>query len=277
MLRAGLIALALVVAPTVGVAAPVAVLESYVGERPKDADVLLAPVHDELGRLGYTSASALRQRADARMSRPGDRGAGEAKRALSLTTRGYDAWLAGRIEEAATLMGEAVDLFQANPAAFATATERRQELMKALVILALARKRLGKVEESARAMAELVRSFPDMPLDHRTFGPEASALYKAVARDVASLRRGRLRVESSDERRGLVRQRALRRCRHVIQRGAAAWRVQGVRAKGLGGGPAAHGRCIAGLGSQRADRLGAGRGDPNPEVRWPGIRRRDHA
>lgn len=133
------------------------------------------------------------------MSRPGDLGAREAERAISLTSKGYDAWLAGRIEEAATIMEEAVGLFQANPAAFATATERRQQLMKALVILALARKRLARVEESARAMAELIRSFPDMPLDHRTFGPEASALYKAVARDVAALRRGRLRVEASDD------------------------------------------------------------------------------
>lgn len=180
-------------------AAPIAVLESYAGERPKDAAVLLAPVLDELGRLGYASAPELRRRADTRMSRPGDLGAVPAELAVELTTNGYDAWLDGRIEEAATRMEKAVRLFQFNPAAFATATERRTELMKALVILSLARKRLGKIEESSRAMAELVRSFPDMPLDHRLYGPEASALYRAVAKDVAALRRGRLRVEASDD------------------------------------------------------------------------------
>lgn len=198
-MKVWLVAWVLVVAPAVGAAAPVAVLESYGGERPKDTDVLLAPVLGELVRLGYPSAPQLRQRAESRMSRPGDLGAAEAERAIALTNQGYEAWLEGRIEEAAKLMEEAAALFQANPAAFATATERRKELMKALVILSLARKRLGTSEPSARAMAEVVRSFPDMPLDHRLFGPEAGTLYRGVAKDVSEVRRGRLRVEASDD------------------------------------------------------------------------------
>src|SRR5688572_14639257 len=158
MARAFALSALLVVVAGARVAAAAAdggvVLESYGAARPADADKVLQPLRDELGHLGFAT--------DARHSRDaGPMSAEDFAHASELVTAGWDRWLGGDFAGAIERLDAAVGAFRGSPATVAQDQKRRDLMLKALVGLAMANKRLGKTDEAARWMAELVRTFPD--------------------------------------------------------------------------------------------------------------------
>lgn len=164
------------------------VLESHVGARTADAAKLLVPVRRELTLLGYLADPAkLGPMVEERLSRDGNPlSAAEVSRVRTMVTDGYDVAYVqgGDFELAATRLQEALDVLLDSPAAFATDQALRDDLLKALIGLALAHKRLGHVEQAAAFMAEVVRSFPDRAFNRTLFGPEPQELFLAVKREL---------------------------------------------------------------------------------------------
>jgi hypothetical protein len=176
----------------------VGVVESYAGTRPKDAALLLAPLVAELEALGHLGPEQVGVRIAERVSRPATLGDEAVQRGIRLAEQGHRHWLEAEFEKAVSALDEAVAILQASPAAFAADTQRRGVLLRALMFSAMARQRLGRADEAAATMAEVTRSFGDMPFDRVQFGPEGFALYRAIKAEVEAARTGRLRVEVDD-------------------------------------------------------------------------------
>lgn len=182
-------------------AGEVIVLESWDGERPADADRLLSPLHAELSAGGYvTEPETLGPRIDRTLSEPGGlMTSAELAEATRLADDGYARYLHGDFAPAAELCADAVARFRRSPATLAQDQGRRELELKALVGLALAHKRLGHAEEAAGAMAEVVRSFRDVPFNRGLFGPEAHDLHRAVKAELEQQRSGALRIDVDDD------------------------------------------------------------------------------
>jgi hypothetical protein len=195
----------LVAAVLGGIAAPAraetVVVESYAGRRPQDAGETLAPLFDELRSLGYVTPSAeLAHRVDEKVSRPaGPMPAADLADTTRLVDGGWRAWLDGDLEPAVEQLAQGLARLQASPATVAQSPELRDSIHRALVGLALARKRQGRADDAAAHMAELVRSFPDRDFDRTRYGPEAHDLYRKVKGELEQQPRGRVRVVVDDE------------------------------------------------------------------------------
>ncbi len=181
--------------------ADVIVLESYAGERPDDAGRLMAPLVEALARASYAvGPSDLGKRIEETHSQSGalmtDSQLADVTR---LVDDGYSSWLKNDFPTAIDKLSRAVSLFHASPATLAQDQTRRDTVVKALVGLALANKRQGRTDESTRAMAEVIRSFPDREFNRTIYGPEAHELYKAVKADLDEQGKGTLHVVVDDE------------------------------------------------------------------------------
>ncbi len=179
----------------------VIVLESYAGERPDDASRLMAPLLEALTGASYAAGpSGLGRRIEETLSRRSafmtDEELSDARR---LVDDGYGSWLKNDFPTAIDKLSRAVKLFQASPATLAQDQTRRDTVFKALVGLALANKRQGDSDEATRAMAEVIRSFPDREFNRTIYGPEAHELYGAVKADLDAQGKGSLRVVVDDE------------------------------------------------------------------------------
>jgi len=176
----------------------IAVIESHVPHEPASTAALLGEVRAELERLGYTTRTELRQRILTHVSRPGHNDQSATAKASRLAKEAREHWLHGEIPYALEKADEAIRLFGQNPASFAANTDLRQPLLTALVVSALANKRLRHPTEAASRMAEVARSFPDIGVSRADYGPEAHALYSSVRADMRQLRPSHLRVTISD-------------------------------------------------------------------------------
>jgi hypothetical protein len=176
------------------------VLESYPGDRPGDAEYLLAPLLAELTGRGYLSGAADLGRAiDGKLTRSGHELTSEQlAKAKRLVEDGWKQWLSGDFDGAIEDLSGAVDLFGSAPASVARNQSLRDPMRRALVGLALANKRLGNAAEATTAMAEVIRSFPDRAIDKSTFGPEAKSFYEQVQSDLESRGKGSLRIDVDD-------------------------------------------------------------------------------
>ena len=182
-------------------ASEVVVLESYGGIRSADADRLLAPLLVELGERGFvTRMAGLGTRIEARVSGPGgpmtDGDRGEVEK---LVEEGFARWLEGEFAPAVDELARAVERYHQSPATLAQDQARRDQVLRALVGIAMAQKRLGQGDAAQRAMAELVRSFPDREVSRAEFGPEAQALYREVKRELDGARHGGLEIDVDDD------------------------------------------------------------------------------
>lgn len=176
------------------VAAERVYVESYPGSRPRDAAQILQPATAELESLGFRRAGA---DADAgALSRP----ARTLRRTEIQAIRGFvDSGHAlfndNEIERAITEIERALALLDAAPVSLITATDLRKLRMKALIVLAQCYKRRGDPRQVTRAMAELLRSFPDFDISTRTHGYEPVTMRESVAKEIAAEGLGRLVVE----------------------------------------------------------------------------------
>lgn len=182
-------------------AADVIVVESHVGSRPSDLGPSIDPVVAALKSRGYeTDVPTLAHRIETRVSRSGvSLGATDVTEFTKLAEGGFSHWLAGDFQPAVDTLSRALEMVRQKPATVADDQRLRDSVLKCLIGLALAHKRLGNADKAAEYMAEMIRSFLDRGLNRALFGPEAHDLYLHVKAELDQAGPGTLRVEVDDE------------------------------------------------------------------------------
>jgi len=177
------------------------VLETRTGERPGDADRLLAPVLAELGRSGFAPPQTVAPRIDQALSRPSRVPTDEqVAEALLTIESGYKQFLSGRFDPAIKEIERGLTVLRASPAAQVGKNDRRATVMRGLVGLALAHRRRGHTVLATEAMKELVRSFPDREVSYKEYGPEPREFFDAVRSDLGRDGVGSISVDLDDDR-----------------------------------------------------------------------------
>jgi len=175
------------------------VLETFVGQRPDEVTRLLAPFHEELAKRDFATGDAAGRKYEAAISRPALTKEGLPADFEAAVERGHKAWVAGRFDEAMSILGPLVDGAHANPGAFAQNQPLREKLLKALVALALSQQRKGDVGSAKSTLGEVLRSFPDTQLSRAQYGPDAFQLYEQVRRTNAEKGRGSITVKAPSD------------------------------------------------------------------------------
>ncbi|RMH36333.1 MAG: hypothetical protein D6689_22660 [Deltaproteobacteria bacterium] len=176
-------------------AGPVLVLESYGGQRPQDADAVLAPVFEELAARGYAVGRDAAQLVERHVSRSG--GAlteEELATARRLITQAHQRWIDGDFADVVSYVERALALYRGAPATIARDQMQRDMVERGLIIEAMALRRLGQEDEAFATMAEYIRSFPDRDVNRRVYGPEAVRLYRDVKSELDRQERAALQV-----------------------------------------------------------------------------------
>jgi hypothetical protein len=173
------------------------VIESYVGDRPDNAGRLLAPVFEVMRErefeLGY---DGIGRGYEARVSRASRAPEGLPGNYRTSIDAGHGAWSEGNFQDAINLLTPVIQAAHANVAAIAQDTGLRTKTRGALLDLALAHHRDGN-PDAKTAMAELIRSYPDVPVTRRD-GPEALALYTETRTQLRANGLGSIKVEVAD-------------------------------------------------------------------------------
>jgi hypothetical protein len=188
-------------APGVRLDHPILVLESYVGQRPANADAVMAPLLDELEQRGFaTRPASILELAGGGAPRPGvlDRDT----TAAEITQRGeagYEAYTRGRFAEAEAALRRAIERIHRNPALLVLDTNNLDATFKILVGLALSQAKRGDTSGSVATMIELIRTFRNQPITRVDYGPDAEQFYRAVARQVQALGRGELSISVASD------------------------------------------------------------------------------
>jgi hypothetical protein len=180
---------------------PILVLESYVGQRPANADAVMAPLLDELEQRGFaTRPASILELAGGGAPRPGVLDADTT--AAEITQRaesGYEAYTRGRFAEAEAALTRAIERIHRNPALLVLDTDNLDATFKILVALALSQSKRGDTSGSVETMTELIRTFRDRPISRVHYGPDAEQFYRAVAQQVQALGRGELSISVSSD------------------------------------------------------------------------------
>ncbi len=185
----------------VGVDHPSLVLESYVGQRPANADAVLAPLLDELEQRGFaTRPASILELVGGGAPRPGvlDRDTTAAEITQSAES-GYEAYTRGRFAEAEAALKLAIERIHRNPALLVLDTSNLDMTFKILVALALSQAKRGDTGGSVATMIELIRTFRHRPISRVHYGPDAEQFYRAVARQAQALGRGELSISVGHE------------------------------------------------------------------------------
>ncbi len=175
------------------------VLESYAGERPRDADELLAPLFRELATKGFLAGNDVAQLIEAKVSRAGDPlDPAQLAEATRLIDHGYGSFLKGQFEVATTELTRALEMLRSRPATLSKNQPLRDQALRAHLGLALAHQRLGHAEDATAVMAEFARSFPDREISRAQYGPEPAELAKKVRAELDQRGRGALKIKVDD-------------------------------------------------------------------------------
>lgn len=175
------------------------VLESYAGERPRDADELLTPLFRELATKGFLAGNDVAQLIEAKVSRAGDPlDPAQLAEATRLIDHGYGSFLKGQFEVATTELGRALEMLRSRPATLSKNQPLRDQALRAHLGLALAHQRLGHAEDATAVMAEFARSFPDREISRAQYGPEPAELAKKVRAELDQRGRGALKIKVDD-------------------------------------------------------------------------------
>lgn len=119
----------------------------------------------------------------------------------ALTTQldsGVRAYLRGQFKPAATQLEAGLALARRNPALVVRDATSPRWLTQALVSLALTKQRLRDRAAARAAMAEQVRSFPELPVTLADYGSRGEALYLEVRGELEAGPRGSLLIDVSD-------------------------------------------------------------------------------
>jgi hypothetical protein len=108
---------------------------------------------------------------------------------------GYRLWLRGEFSTAEAQLSAAMRTIGRNPGLVVSDAAFRDSITRALVGLALSRKRLKNQAGATEAMTELIRTLPEQPVTTALFGPEAEKFYQEVRRKLDTVDRGKLIVD----------------------------------------------------------------------------------
>lgn len=181
--------------------APTIVLESHVGQRAPDVQAALAPVLDELERLGFAAhPGSIEKLLGGRAPRPGrlDEGASLAD-IKQLVALGQSAFDKAKLEEAAAAQRRAVELIRRNPALLVLDTNNEKVTYSAFVGLSLALFKLKRQPEATDVMLQLLR-MSSRPIPEATFGPKAQEIHNNAEKEAQAMGRGSLAVDAHDPR-----------------------------------------------------------------------------
>ncbi len=175
---------------------PPIVLESYVGEKPADADAILAPLVDELAKHRFViGAAVVGRKFESTASRPAVGGGLPADFAEAVT-RGYELWTNGKFDEAATVLGELVERARRSSGELAGNQNRalHGKLQEAMIALALSQLKQGDRSAARQTMAEALRGDPELKITRGMYGQDASELWNEVRRELTERGPGKLIV-----------------------------------------------------------------------------------
>ena len=190
--------LAVLVAAEANASAQPIVIEAHVHDQPSDAPRLFAPVLEELSRLGYRAGEdAVGEPYERSVSRPARAEYLDAKGVVARLSHGVSLWIDGKFEPAIDELRDTFADLHANPALLASEQSLRESVFRASLALAQSYQRHGDQVGARDTMADLIRSFPDMPVNRANHGPDADRLYKTVKHRLDAAGRGTLTVTVS--------------------------------------------------------------------------------
>lgn len=194
----GLVA-AVLTASVTPAAAEHLVLESYVGERPDDAEAILTPVFKELAARDHMAGARAVAAVGVRLAGSGAEPTGDELTAVTAQIeRAESSYYDGSFEAAAGRAERAWQTLIDWSGYLSRNQEQRALLRRALAVYAGSQRQLGASDKATRAMAELVRAFPDQPLTTAEHSPQLVRAFRKVARDLAKQGQGTLEVVVDD-------------------------------------------------------------------------------
>lgn len=174
------------------------VLESFTGTRPDDATRLLAPIHAELEERSYGGGARIGRLYERRVSRSATSADGLTPDFDAGIERGHKAWIAGRFDEAISVLVPLVASARAHPTSISQSQAQRDKLLKAYIALALSHQRKGDLAEARAVLTEMIRTYPDTQVPRSIYGPDAYQFYDEVRRATGGAVRGTLSVKVPD-------------------------------------------------------------------------------
>jgi hypothetical protein len=193
------------------------VIESYVGERPADANDYMAIMLDELAQRGKrVGVDEVGKPLEALHSRPAMSGDAAAVEELMprLVESGYQAWVDGSYPTAIRDLSRAVEIARDASGAIIENKDRRMLVGSALVGLALANRRCGQspvkcqltdaeaaaaLDAAQRWMTEVVGSFQESEIELANYGPEALDFYRKVRQSIRARSAGGTLIVNIDD------------------------------------------------------------------------------
>lgn len=170
------------------------VLESYVGNRPDNANLVLRSLLEELARRDFLSSGVAIQ-FESRVSKPALTEAGLPVDFVPQVEKGHKAWISGNFTESLQLLQPLVQKAHENPGAFAQNQQQlRDRMFKALMGIAVSQLKMGDRGAAKATFGEILRSFPDQTVSRSVYGPDVSDVYDATKKELGALQRGTLIV-----------------------------------------------------------------------------------
>ena len=173
------------------------VLETHVGKKKPDAVYVLDSIYPVLQGAGFQVGDEVARRIRREVSKASSGMEVPADMAQRVEL-GYDRWLSADFAAAVEQLAEPARLLRENPSTVANDQTYRPLLLKSLVGMSLAYKRLGEKRKALDTMAELVRSFPDREVERSKYGPEAVELFREARQELQDRGMGKLTIEVDD-------------------------------------------------------------------------------
>lgn len=191
-------AVAAAAAAAAAVSAPAAaragvVIEAYVGERPADASAILEPILAGFRSRGFYTRAEQAATLYGVFPLPGRATPPvTAADVLGRIDLGVSRVHYGKHDEAIHLLERAIHDLRASPAMTVALDDPRKWVTKATAALVRAYLARGKASAAAEVLHDLVRSFPEWPLERAAYGPTLADLYARTRAELDAERAGRI-------------------------------------------------------------------------------------
>src|SRR5262249_35200473 len=178
-------------------APPLAILESHLYE---GGAIPLDGVLTGLAGRDLLYGDSLAQAISARWSRPpGSSDPRLVDKYVALLERLNDRYIEGQFAEVVPELQRVIADLIANCALVVKQQLARDQMFRALVLLAHSQMRLGHAAAAEEAIAEAIRAFPERRVDSATYGIEVAQLYRRVLAAQEGKRRAPLRLETDHD------------------------------------------------------------------------------
>ena len=200
------IAVALITLITAPAAAQRLVLELNVGDsRPAQVEQVMIRLRSVLPFESIATPEAIRTKLAAHVWRPGLVDSALTNEAFATEINsGSRAFSNGEFAKAQKTLEAALSRARDNPLVLVREMKNRQTMLRGLVSLALANKRIhetstgsakaGAAEKRDATMKEVIRSYPEQAISYKSFGREAESLFLSVSRELALQGQGSLQI-----------------------------------------------------------------------------------